>query len=507
MKKPVVLCILDGWGWREEVAHNAIAAARTPCWDRLVASCPMSLLEASEHYVGLPDGQMGNSEVGHMNIGGGRVVMQDLPKIDAAIESGALAENAVLRELIVKAKAGSGRVHLVGLLSPGGVHSHQRHLEALCRILDRAGLSVLVHGFLDGRDTPPQSAGEYVTAFEEAIAPLSHVTLATLGGRYYGMDRDKRWDRVEKAWKVMMKSGGEEGPDARGLIEAAYAAGVTDEFLEPAALGGYEGAKSGDAVLLANFRADRVRQITAALVDPDFDGFSTAGQPHWSAVATMSDYAASLRPFVTVLFPPEDIKESLGEVVAGAGLAQLRIAETEKYAHVTFFFNGGREESFEGEDRILIPSPKVATYDLKPEMAAEEVTDRLVEAIQSGKYGLITVNYANTDMVGHTGDFAAAVKAVEAVDGCLDRLERAVREQGGSMLITADHGNAECMYDPASSQPHTAHTLEKVPFLLVGGPAGARLEQGCLADIAPTVLDLMGLEAPQAMTGRSLLVN
>jgi 2,3-bisphosphoglycerate-independent phosphoglycerate mutase len=497
--RPVVLCVLDGWGHRAECEENAICQAKTPNWHRLMRQYPHALLEASELFVGLPKGQMGNSEVGHMNLGAGRVVMQDLPRIDQAIADGSLAKNERLHDFIGKLKAGGGKAHVMGLLSPGGVHSHQDHIAALVRLLEEAGIGVAVHAFLDGRDTPPQSALEYVERFGTG-------DIATVSGRYYAMDRDKRWDRVEKAWRALVMAEGERAPDPLAAIRQSYARGQNDEFMLPTVIGAYAGMKDGDGLLIANFRADRVREIGAALLDPDFNGFARPRTVRFAAAAGMTQYSADLNRFLATLFPPEQLDETFGQVVAEAGLRQLRIAETEKYAHVTFFFNGGREIEFPGEDRILVPSPKVATYDLKPEMSAFEVTDKLVAAIDAGTYDVIVLNYANTDMVGHSGDLAAATKAVEAVDACLGRLAEAVERAGGTLLITADHGNAEQMRDPATGQPHTAHTLNPVPLLLVNPPAGIDgVENGRLADVAPTLLALLGLAQPQAMTGRSLI--
>ncbi len=504
--RPVVLCILDGWGCRSERADNAILAARTPNWHRFLETAPHARLQASELFVGLPRGQMGNSEVGHTNIGAGRVVMQDLPRIDQAIADGSLARSPALAEFVAALKRSGGTAHLLGLLSPGGVHSHQDHLAALARLVAAAGVPVRVHAFLDGRDTPPRSAAGYLADFAAATAGLARISFATVSGRYYAMDRDQRWDRVEKAYRALMLGEGERAADAPAAVRQAYAAGQSDEFVLPTAIAGFAGMRDGDGVLCANFRADRVREILAALLDPDFAGFTRPRTARFAAALGLTEYSTELNRFVKTLFPPEDLADTFGEVVSRAGLTQLRIAETEKYAHVTFFFNGGRETEFPGESRILVPSPKVATYDLKPEMSAPEVTDRLVEAIDQGRFDVIVVNFANTDMVGHTGDVAAATKAVEAVDRCLGRLAEAVRRAGGSLLITADHGNAEMMRDPATGQPHTAHTLNPVPLLLVNPPAGiVGLEDGRLADIAPTLLQLLGLRQPAAMTGRPLL--
>ncbi|HEX3415941.1 MAG TPA: 2,3-bisphosphoglycerate-independent phosphoglycerate mutase, partial [Stellaceae bacterium] len=485
---------------------NAIERARTPIWHRLMARWPHAQLQASEHYVGLPDGQMGNSEVGHTNIGAGRVVFQDLPRIDAAIAEGKLRDIPALRAFIGKLKESGGTAHLIGLISPGGVHSHQSQIAALARILCDSGVPAAVHAFLDGRDTPPKAAASYLKKFQEDVAECRRLRIASLCGRYYAMDRDKRWDRVEKAYRVIVDAAGEAAEDPVRGAEAAYARGETDEFVEPAPIVGYPGMRDGDGLLIANFRADRVREIAAALLDPDFDGFSRSRRIAFATALGLVEYSTELNPFLGTLFPPEDLADTFGEVVSRAGLTQLRIAETEKYAHVTFFFNGGRETVFPGEERILVPSPKVATYDLQPEMSAPEVTDRLVEAIRSGRFDVIVLNYANTDMVGHTGRIDAATKAVEAVDICLGRLSEAVEQAGGTLVITADHGNAEMMRDPETGEPHTAHTLNPVPFVVVNPPAEiGRLENGRLSDIAPTLLDILGLTKPAAMTGHSLI--
>jgi 2,3-bisphosphoglycerate-independent phosphoglycerate mutase len=504
--RPVVLCILDGWGHRDDSRQNAIAQAKTPVWDGFMRDCPHALIDASELHVGLPRGQMGNSEVGHMNIGAGRVVMQDLPRIDAALASGELARNPRLGAFIARLKASGGTCHLMGLLSPGGVHSHQRHVAALARIVNGAGIPVTVHALLDGRDTPPASARGFMAEFLGDVAVCPRLTIATVQGRYWAMDRDKRWDRVARAHRAIAAGEGDPAPDALAAIVAGYGRGETDEFLAPTVIAGYAGMADGDGVLMANFRADRVRQILAALLDPAFADFDRSRRPRIAAAAGMTEYSSSLNQFMDTLFPAEPLTHVLGAVVAEAGLNQLRIAETEKYAHVTFFLNGGQETLFPGEERILIPSPQVATYDLRPEMSAPEVTDKLVAAIDGGRFDLIVVNYANTDMVGHTGDLAAAIKAVETVDKCLGRVRDAVAAAGGTMLITADHGNAELMQDPQSHEPHTAHTLNRVPVLLVNPPPLAvALRDGRLADVAPTVLALMGLRPPAEMTGRSLI--
>lgn len=502
--RPVVLCILDGWGERDETEHNAIAAARTPVWDRLKATCPHARIDASGGEVGLPHGQMGNSEVGHMNIGAGRVVMQDLPRIDTAVTDGTLAGNAELTAFSAALRDSGGMAHLMGLVSPGGVHSHQDHIAALANILADAGVPVALHVFLDGRDTPPSSARDYLA---DLVAAAPRATVATVSGRYFAMDRDQRWDRVARALAAIAEAEGATADEPLAAIDSAYAESTTDEFVPPTVIGDYPGMRDGDGLLMANFRADRAREILGALVDPDFDGFQRKRAIDFAAKAGMVEYSSHLAGLMSALFPSAELKNVLGAVVADAGLAQLRIAETEKYAHVTFFLNGGEESEFPGEDRILVPSPKVATYDLQPEMSAPELTDRLVGAIAGGKYDLIVANYANTDMVGHTGDMKATMAAVEAVDSAVGRVEAAVRDAGGALLITADHGNAEYMHDPATGQPHTAHTQNLVPLVLVEAADGVRISDGRLADIAPTVLDIMGLAQPVEMTGRSLIAS
>jgi 2,3-bisphosphoglycerate-independent phosphoglycerate mutase len=504
--RPAVLCILDGWGHRPDPRYNAILDARTPNYDRLIATCPQGLIDASETFVGLPKGQMGNSEVGHMNLGAGRVAVPELPRIDKAIETGALPKSPILVELIETLKKNTGSCHLLGLASPGGVHSHQEHLVALANLIAGEGVPVWIHALLDGRDMPPRSAHECLEAIQGGLKQDRPIRFATVGGRYYGMDRDKRWDRVALAYASIVDAKGERAGTADGAIDKGYAANLDDEFVLPTVIDGYAGMKDGDGLLMFNFRADRAREILTALLDARFDGFDRGRVVKFADAVGMVEYSAALNPFLKTLFPAEVIKMGLGETVARAGLRQLRIAETEKYAHVTFFFNGGEERQFDGEDRILVPSPKVKTYDLKPEMSAPEVTDKLVEAVGSGKYDLIVVNYANSDMVGHTGNLDAAIKAIEAVDTCLGRLMAAVKQAGGVLLITADHGNAELMFDEKTHQKHTQHTLNRVPELLFNGPANVRsLADGKLADIAPTMLALMGLPLPGEMTGRSLL--
>ena len=504
--RPLVLCILDGWGERPKADDNAIERARTPIWHRLMARWPHAQLQASEHYVGLPDGQMGNSEVGHTNIGAGRVVLQDLPRIDAAIAAGEVGTMPALRDFVGKLKGSGGSAHLLGLLSPGGVHSHQKQIAACARVLVEYGVPVAVHAFLDGRDTPPKSAASYLKDFGKDVAGLRDLRVATICGRYYAMDRDKRWDRLEKAYQLIVQGIGRKAENPIGGVEAAYARGETDEFVEPTAIAGYQGMRDGDGLFIMNFRADRVREIASALVDPDFSAFSRPSRITFAAALGLVEYSTELNRFFPTLFPPEELKDTFGEVVSKAGLTQLRIAETEKYAHVTFFFNGGRETVFSGEERILVPSPSVPTYDKQPEMSAPEVTDKIVEAIRSGRFDVIVVNYANTDMVGHTGSLSAAIEAVEAVDTCLGRLSVAVEERGGTLVITADHGNAEMMRDPETGEPHTAHTIDPVPFVIVNPPRPVRrLEDGRLSDVAPTLLDILGLAKPAAMTGHSLI--
>ena len=502
--KPVVLCILDGWGNRKETLNNAIKTGETPNWDRLIETCPTSQLSASGLDVGLPDGQMGNSEVGHMTLGSGRVILQDLPRIDTAIHDGSLDNNPHLMAFVEKLKATGGTCHLMGLLSPGGVHSHQWHMRTLAGIVCAHGIPVQVHAFLDGRDCPPKSALDMVSRFEVDIRHMNCITIATVIGRYWAMDRDMRWDRVEKAYRCMTEGEGDKALTAREAISAAYDNNITDEFIEPTVIGDFDGMQNGDGILMANFRADRAREILSALADPDFDGFARPRELKFAAQTGMVEYSDTHNQFLDALFPPVELNDILGEIIARNGLTQLHTAETEKYAHVTFFFNGGREEPFDGETRILVKSPDVPTYDRQPEMSAPEVTDNLVEAIESGAYDFIVVNYANGDMVGHTGVMDAAVQAVEAVDQCLGRVEAAVKQAGGVMLITADHGNCEKMCE--GSNPHTAHTLFPVPAVLVNGPDWAQgLNDGGLVDIAPTMLRLLNLDVPDAMSGHSLI--
>ncbi len=499
--KPVMLAILDGFGWSDNPENNAVAQARMPNFRKLWATSPHAYLATSGRAVGLPAGQMGNSEVGHLNLGAGRVVTQDLPRIDIAIEDGDLAANQVLADFVAALQTSGGTAHLAGLISPGGVHSHQDHIVALAKILHGHGVKTIIHAWTDGRDVPPQSGLEHVQALEAALGGTA--SIGTLIGRYYAMDRDKRWERVQQAYALLSLAKGEHFASATAAIEASYAAKVTDEFIKPAVIGDYTGMKDGDAILCANFRADRVREILTAFVDPKFDGFP-AHPPKFAAVTGMTAYSNALAPFMTTLFTSEKLDDLLGQIVSARGLKQLRIAETEKYPHVTYFFNGGIEEPFPGEDRILIPSPKVATYDLQPEMSAAEVTSKTVAAINSGEYDLIVLNFANPDMVGHTGILPAAIKALEAVDAGLGAIWAAIQAQDGTLVLTADHGNVEQMYDPTTHGPHTAHTTNLVPVLCAGGPEGIKLHDGALSDVAPTLLKLMGLPQPGAMTGQPL---
>ncbi len=501
-KRPVMLVVLDGWGWREERADNAVLQADTPTFDRLWATGPHAFLRTSGADVGLPDGQMGNSEVGHLNIGAGRVVMQDLPRVNDAIATGAIEKTPGLRAVIAKLRETGGTCHLMGLMSPGGVHSHQDHAAALAAILTRNGIPTVVHAFTDGRDTPPRSAGDDIARLLAALPPS--VPVGTVSGRYYAMDRDNRWERVSKAYNAIVSAEGPRVADAGAVVADSYAKDVSDEFVIPAVVGDYAGMKDGDGIVCFNFRADRVREILAALLDAKFSGFARSRVVSVAVAAGMAEYSSDLNALMGTILTAQDLSNVLGEVVAKAGRTQLRMAETEKYPHVTYFLNGGREEPYPGEDRQMAPSPKVATYDLQPEMSAPELTDKAVAAIESGKYDLIVLNYANPDMVGHTGVLSAAIKAVETVDTGLGRLVDAVTKMGGALLATADHGNCEMMRDPVTGGPHTAHTTNPVPLLLLGG-GNAKLADGRLADLAPTLLALMELPQPAEMTGKSLL--
>ncbi|MHB8647903.1 MAG: 2,3-bisphosphoglycerate-independent phosphoglycerate mutase [Thermomicrobiales bacterium] len=510
--RPVVLVIMDGWGDAPAGPGNAVTLARTPTYDRLCATAARTELIPFGREVGLPDGQMGNSEVGHLNIGAGRIVYQTLTRITLAIEDGTFFRNPVLREAVRVANARHVTLHLLGLIGPGGVHAQDQHLLALLQLAKMAGVTnVAIHAFLDGRDTPPESARGYLRRLEDEIATIGVGRIATLSGRYYAMDRDKRWDRVQKVYDALTLGVGETARTPDEAIARSYAAGVTDEFVPPTVIVGEDGAPTGtiadgDVALFFNFRADRARELSHALVDETFDGFPRAAHPHLTFV-TMTEYEADL-PVAGVAFPVENIVEPLAAVIAAHGLAQFHAAETEKYPHVTFFFNGGREEPFPEEERRLIPSPKVATYDRQPEMSARAVADAVVTAILSGQFAFILVNFANADMVGHTGVLAAAVAAVETVDGCVGQILTALERTNGAAIVTADHGNAEEMIAPDGT-PMTAHTMNPVPCFLTGPgvPPGTHLRaHGRLADIAPTVLHLLGLPHPAVMTGESLMV-
>ena len=506
--QPVILCILDGWGYRENGADNSISNASTPCWDKLWSTSPHSLLEASSEAVGLPSGQMGNSEVGHMNLGAGRIIYQSLPRIDKAIETNALEAIPQLREFIKTLKAKEKTCHLMGLLSPGGIHSHQRHILELARIITEEGIPVTFHAFLYGRDTPPKSAADYLEDLQVFCDAHPLATVGTVSGRYYAMDRDNRWERTQLAYEAMVQpqKATPRSPSAIGTLEDAYNQGITDEFVLPTAMESYIGMQEGDGILVANFRADRMRQILEAFLDPEFSHFTREHSVNFSSALGMVEYSAKHNLWMTTLFPSEQPDKCLGQIIAEEGLNQLRTAETEKYAHVTFFFNGGREDPFPLEDRILVPSPQVATYDLQPEMSAPELTKQLVGAIHSQNYALIVVNYANTDMVGHTGNQEAAQKAVEVVDACLGKIMAAVEATGSTLIVTADHGNAEVMNNPQTEEPHTAHTMNPVPLVIFGKHTqGCTLGNGILADVAPTVLDLLNIPQPSEMTGKSLL--
>jgi 2,3-bisphosphoglycerate-independent phosphoglycerate mutase len=512
--KPVLLVVLDGWGIRAERDANAIALAGTPNMDALQREFPSTALETSGLSVGLPEGQMGNSEVGHTNLGAGRIVYQDLVRINRAVEEGSFFKNDALLLACRRAREVGGALHLMGLVSDGGVHSHVDHLHACLELARREGVArTYLHAFMDGRDTPPRSGLGYLAEVERRLHATGYGQVATVSGRYWAMDRDKRWDRVARAWGALVDGEGERAPSGVAALEASYARGEGDEFVQPTVIANGDGkpvgpVRDGDAVLFFNFRADRAREITRAFTQEGFHEFARKAVPRLSAYVCMTQYDETFT--LPVAFAPQDLTEIFPEIVSRAGLRQLRTAETEKYAHVTFFFNGGRETVFANEDRILVPSPRdVKTYDHKPEMSAPEVTDRLVEALGTGRYGFTLVNYANPDMVGHTGLIDAAVKAVRVVDECVGRLWQAARQQGVAMLVTADHGNCEMMTDPVTGQPHTAHTLNPVPFILADPDhKGAKLRsKGVLADVAPTALQVMGLPQPSEMKGLGLVVR
>ncbi|MBD3649020.1 MAG: 2,3-bisphosphoglycerate-independent phosphoglycerate mutase, partial [Pseudomonadales bacterium] len=507
---PFVLIVLDGWGHREDPEGNAIHLARTAVWDELWDKRPHTLISGSGMDVGLPAGQMGNSEVGHMNLGAGRVVDQDFTRISKAVQVGSFFDNATLKQAITGAASKDRTVHIFGLLSPGGVHSHEEHLKAAVTMAFQNGAPrVYVHAFLDGRDVPPRSAMPSLTAMQQHIQSHGEGGIVSVVGRYYAMDRDKRWDRTALAYDLVTRGHAEfEADTPEEALEAAYERGEDDEFVKPTAVrlaGERVTMADGDAVIYMNFRADRARQLTRAFVNDDFSDFERPVRPELSAFVMLTQYAADIH--TACAYEPDSLTNGLGEYIAGLDKRQLRLAETEKYAHVTFFFSGGREEPFEGEKRLLIPSPRVATYDLQPEMSAMEVTDELVKAIESKDYELIVCNYANGDMVGHTGKMDAALKAVECIDECLGRIVKALETTGGQCLITADHGNVEQMNDEQTGQPHTAHTSELVPLVYIG-PKDIALdsEGGTLSDVAPTILTLMELPIPDEMTGRSLVI-
>ncbi len=505
--RPLALIILDGWGYREDFHANAIAQAKKPYWDYLWASYAHTLISGCGRCVGLPDGQMGNSEVGHLNMGAGRIVHQDLTRIDLAIADGDFFANPALVSTVDQAIKNQKAIHILGLLSPGGVHSHELQIQAIVKLaVEQGAKDVYIHAFLDGRDTPPQSAKASLIALEKYCNELKCGKIASLIGRYFAMDRDNRWERIQTAYDLLMLGDAFcYATNAVEGLELAYQRGETDEFVKPTSIHSEQDVpvtvQDGDAVIFMNFRADRAREMTRALTDPNFNGFARKKWPQIDLV-TLTEYDASLK--VKMAYPPERLDNIFGEYLSSLGMRQLRIAETEKYAHVTFFFNGGVEAPYPGEDRLLIPSPKVATYDLKPEMSAYEVTDALVKAIANEKYDVIICNFANPDMVGHTGNLPAAIKAIETIDDCLSRIIPALQKVGGEALITADHGNAELMFDETTQQPHTAHTHEQVPLIYVGRKAVVNKTDGILSDIAPTMLYLMGLSNPKEMTGKTI---
>lgn len=506
---PVVLLILDGFGYREESSDNAIAQAKTPNWDAFWKTYPHTLINASENFVGLPSGQMGNSEVGHLNIGAGRIVFQEFERINHAISSGEFFNNEVLIEATTKAKKDNKAFHILGLVSDGGVHSHQDHIHAMIKMAAAQGLTkIYVHAFLDGRDTPPISAKPYLEKLAQEIQKIGAGKIVSVCGRYYAMDRDKRWERIAPAYQLLTEGKAEyTAESASEALAQAYARGENDEFVKATAIrsNGEDPifVEDGDVIVFMNFRSDRARQMTTCFLDANFDGFKRNKQPKLGGYYTLTMYDKN-EAQAKAIFAPSDVNNTFGEYIAGLGLKQLRIAETEKYPHVTFFFNGGEEKVFDGEDRILVPSPKVATYDLQPEMSAFELTDQLEAAILSRQYSAIICNYANCDMVGHTGVMSAAIKAVEAIDTCIGRVVKAAQSVGAEVIITADHGNVEMMQDLTNDQPHTQHTTNLVPMLYIGRPAKT-LQTGALSDLSPTLLKMMGLPQPQEMTGQALV--
>ncbi len=503
MTRPVVLCILDGWGLSDTREGNAVAQAATPNFDRVMRDCPNATLVTHGPDAGLPSGQMGNSEVGHTNIGAGRVVAMDLGQIDLAIEDGSFATTPAIQKFVEKLQATKGAAHLFSVVSDGGVHGHVEHLKATIAALDAQGIPVVIHAITDGRDVAPKCADQFLRDLQNLLT--DRIRIGTVIGRYWAMDRDNRWDRIKRAYDAILRGEGTRAPSATEAVAAAYARGESDEFIAPTIIGDYSGMKPVDGFFCLNFRADRAREILAALGSPSFNGFQRDQPPAWATLLGMVEYSDAHNSFMATVFPKRAIPNTLGAWVAQHGLRQFRLAETEKYPHVTFFLNGGKETPEPGEDRHMPQSPKVATYDLQPEMAAAEVGAKLVEAIGEG-YHLIVVNFANPDMVGHTGDLQAACRANEAVDAQLGAALAALEQAGGAMLLTADHGNCETMIDPDTGGAHTAHTLNPVPVVLIGGPEGAQLRDGRLADVAPTVLAMMGIAPPPEMTGQSLIL-
>ncbi|MBT4989888.1 MAG: 2,3-bisphosphoglycerate-independent phosphoglycerate mutase [Rickettsiales bacterium] len=505
-KDTVVLCILDGFGISESTEHNAIYQADTPNWDRLIKQYPISRIDASGSSVGLPNGQMGNSEVGHLNIGAGRIVKQLLPLINSEIECGKVKDRPILQDFIRNTKAGNNICHLVGIISDGGVHGYMEHVLAFAEILAAANIQVYIHAILDGRDTAPESALDFLSVVQNRIKSQSNIKIASVTGRYYAMDRDNNWERVKLAYDNIIRGNVNQISDINAYIKESYANNITDEFIMPATISGFAGISDNDSIFFTNFRSDRARQIANALFQDDFTGFERSQKVNFATTLSMAEYSSDLTEILPCLFPVEMPKNTLSDVLADSGLRQLHIAETEKYAHVTFFFNGGAEAPKQGEDRILIPSPNVATFDMQPEMSAVKITEKLVEAINIGQYDFIVVNYANADMVGHTGNFSAAIKAVEVLDDLVARVSDAVIANNGNLIITADHGNIEQMYDQRQDQKHTAHTLNDVPCLLIS-QQDYNISNGKLCDLAPTILEIMHITQPDEMTGKSLIME
>tara|TARA_Y100000589_G_scaffold332299_1_gene391380 strand:- start:5102 stop:6628 length:1527 start_codon:yes stop_codon:yes gene_type:complete len=505
INQKVILCILDGWGHSNDSRNNAIYSANTETYDGLLKKYPNSLLKTSGSDVGLPDGQMGNSEVGHLNLGAGRIIKQDLVKIDESINKNQLRNNQIIKNLIIKLKKNNKQCHLIGLMSPGGVHSKQKHILELAEILAENKVKTNIHAILDGRDTPPMSAYDYLSDFMSRMPKLSKIS--SISGRYYAMDRDNRWERTKLYYETIMNINSQKFESSLDVIKNSYNNEIFDEFILPCSNIEYQGIEDGDGFLVANFRADRIRQILSALVTDNFSDFDRKLKPNFCSKNIMTSCSSNIDRYCDILFPPNDIVDTLGEIFEKNDLRQFRIAETEKYAHVTFFFNGGREEPFKFEERELIPSPKVETYDQKPEMSAHEVTNSLLEAITIDKNDLIIVNYANPDMVGHTGNFKAAISAVEVIDNCLKKIVSKVEEKNSILIITADHGNVECMKNYENQQPHTAHTTKDVPLIIINAKNVKSLSNGRLCDVSPTILDLCGINKPSVMTGKTLINN